>query len=93
MSIPNYINHNHIVTVIEQIDNGRPIPTRRGIRVYFCIYNGNQYPVKLLISLGHEIYNGQEYPSANFNATEAVEYLQNLGFQIGDVRAIQRNIH
>jgi hypothetical protein len=88
MAIPHNINHNHILTVIDQIDIGRPIPKRRGIQVYFCSYNGNQYPVKLLISWGHEIYNGQEYPSASFITTEAVQYLQNLGFQIGVIQAI-----
>ena len=93
MPIPNNIKHNHIVKVIDQIENGKTIPKRRGIRVYFCSYNGNQYPVKLLISWGHEIYNGQEYPSENFITTEAVEYLQNHGFQIGEIKAIHRNIH
>ena len=82
MAIPNNINHNHIVTVMNEINHGRIIPARRRIRNYYCSHNEHQYPVKLLISWGHEALTGQELLSERFNAHEGVRYLRNLGFLI-----------
>jgi hypothetical protein len=82
MAIPNNINHEHIITVMNQIDLGRIIPPRRNIRNYYCSHNEHQYPVKLLISWGHEILTGHEFPSNRFITNEAIQYLHNLGFRI-----------
>jgi hypothetical protein len=82
MAIPNNINHNHIVTVMNEINRGRIIPARQRIRKYYCSHNEHQYPVKLLISWGHEALTGQELLSGRFITNEAVRYLRNLGFLI-----------
>jgi|LakMenEpi03Aug12_release.lakeMendotaPanAssembly.Ray.scaffolds.fasta_scaffold2912295_1 hypothetical protein len=82
MFIPKNIKHDHIVTVMNQIDRGRIIPPRRNIRNYYCSHNDHQYPVKLLISWGYEVLTGQEFPSNRFITYEAVQYLNYLGFNI-----------
>jgi hypothetical protein len=82
MAIPNNINHNHIVTVMNEINRGRIIPARQRIRKYYCSHNEHQYPVKLLISWGHEVLTGHEFPSNRFITNEAIQYLHNLGFRI-----------
>jgi hypothetical protein len=82
MAIPNSITRNHVIQVINQIDNRRQIPSIRLPRKVALRFNKNNYPVKILISWGHEIASGQELPYTSFITQEAVRYLTDLGFEI-----------
>jgi hypothetical protein len=82
MAIPNNITRNHIIQVINQIDNRRQIPSIRLAREVALRFNEINYPVKILISWGHEIASGQELPYTSFITQEAVRYLTDLGFEI-----------
>lgn len=85
MAIPTNITRNHIIDVINQINNGRQIPKNRQSKGVTLRYNNAPYPVKLLISWGNEIANGQEFPSKAFVTQEAVRYLTALGFEIVNI--------
>lgn len=82
MPIPNTITRDHVLTVINQIDNGRIIEPQRNFRTQALFYNNRPYPVKILISWANEIPNHQELLSTEFIADEAVRYLVNLGFTV-----------
>ena len=86
MAIPNNITRNHIIQVINQIDNGRQIPTKRLPRRVALRFNNENYPVKILISWGHEVATGQELLYNSFTSQEAVRYLTDLGFEIVRLR-------
>lgn len=82
MAIPNSIRHNHVMQVINQIDNRRQIPPIRLARKVALRFNENNYPVKILISWAHEIASGQELPYSSFITQNAARYLTDLGFEI-----------
>lgn len=82
MAIPNSITRNHIIQIINQINNERQIPTRRLPRRVALRFNNENYPVKVLISWGHEVATGQDLPYNLFVSQEAVKYLTFLGFEI-----------
>jgi hypothetical protein len=82
LAIPTNITRNHIIQVVNQIDNGRQIPTNRVVRKVALRFNQTNYPVKILISWAHEIASGQELPYSSFITQEAVRYLTDLGFEI-----------
>jgi hypothetical protein len=82
LAIPANITRNHIIQVVNQIDNGREIPSIRLARQVALRFNQTNYPVKILISWAHEISTGQELPYSSFITQEAVRYLTDLGFEI-----------
>ncbi len=82
MAIPTNINRDHIIQVINQIDNRRQIPSIRLARKVALRFNENNYPVKILISWGHEVAIGQELLYSSFITQETVRYLTDLGFEI-----------
>ena len=85
MAIPQNITRNHINEVINQINNGRQIPSiRLPLRVALRLNNEN-YPVKILISWGHEVSTWQELPYNLFVSQEAVRFLTALGFEIVNI--------
>ena len=85
MAIPQNITRNHINEVINQINNGRQIPSiRLPLRVALRLNNEN-YPVKILISCGHEVSTGQDLPYNLFVSQEAVRFLTALGFEIVNI--------
>lgn len=82
MAIPNNITRNHVIQVINQINNERQIPTRRLPRRVALRFNNENYPVKVLISWGHQVATGQELLYNSFTSQEAARYLTVLGFEI-----------
>jgi DNA-binding XRE family transcriptional regulator len=82
MAIPNVITRQNVIEVINQIDNGRVIPSIRLARKMALRFNQTNYPVKILISWGHEVATGQELPYSSFITQNAVRYLTDLGFEI-----------
>ena len=85
MAIPQNITRNHINEVINQINNGRQIPSIRLARRVALSLNNENYPVKILISWGHEVSTGQELPYNLFVSQEAVRFLTALGFEIVNI--------
>jgi hypothetical protein len=85
MAIPKGITRNHINEVINQINNGRQIPSIRFARKVALRFNNENYPVKILISWGHEVSTGQELSYNLFVSQEAVRYLTALGFEIVNI--------
>jgi hypothetical protein len=85
MAIPQNITRNHINEVINQINNGRQIPSIRLPRRVALRLNNKNYPVKILISWGHEVSTGQELPYNLFVSQEAVRFLTALGFEIVNI--------
>jgi hypothetical protein len=82
MPIPQNINRTQILEVINQINQGRQIPSRRNARKVALRINKINYPVKLLISWGYEIATGQELQYNLFVTQEAASYLIKLGFNV-----------
>ena len=82
MAIPKSITRNHVIQVINQIDNGRQIPSKRLPRKVALRFKETNYPVKILISWGYEVATGQDLIYSSFVTQEAVRYLTSLGFEI-----------
>lgn len=82
MAIPNNITRNHVLEVINQIENGRQIPAKRLPRRVALRFNNENYPVKILISWSSEIFSGEELNYNLFITNEAIKYLTDLGFEI-----------
>jgi len=85
MPIPQNITRAQILEVINQINQGRQIPSRRNAKRVVLIHNDIRYPVKILISWGHEIATGQELNYNLFTTQEAIAYLRNLGFDFVEI--------
>src|SRR5215470_1081530 len=59
MSIPNTIDHSHLVKAIQLIKvNG--VPKRRASTKYDLLYEGNAYPPKYVVALANTVVNGME---------------------------------
>ena len=59
MSIPNTIDHSHLVKAIQWIKvNG--VPKRRASTKFDLLYEGSSYPPKYVVSLANTFVNGEE---------------------------------
>ena len=86
MAIPTNITRDHILWVINQIDDTRlQVPPIRQCRSKALLYNNKRYPVKYLISWANTIPNRKEFSYNEFISDEAIRYLLNLKFDIIDI--------
>jgi hypothetical protein len=80
--IPPNITKEHIVKAIEEIDNGRPLPTSREPHRHLIEHNGKTYPPKFAISLANKYANGTELAPDDFHSHETNNFLKSRGFEI-----------
>jgi len=81
--IPNNIKKEHLLDAIKEI--GRDgISEGRESTKYDVIFNDNKYPPKLIVSIANRICNGSLLEPSDFQAKNAIHFLQKLGFEIID---------
>ena len=81
--IPNNIKKEHLLDALKEI--GRDgISEGRESTKYDVIFNDNKYPPKLIVSIANRICNGSLLEPSDFQAKNAIHFLQKLGFEIID---------
>lgn len=81
--IPNNIKKEHLLDAIKEIGRDGVSEGRESTK-YDVIFNDNKYPPKLIVSIANRICNGSLLEPSDFQAKNAIHFLQKLGFEIID---------
>lgn len=76
------VNEQDIINAIAYIDKNRVPFHNQSTRYELVAENGKKYPPKYVIAVADHIVNGVDISPENYNAVEAKDYLQSIGFQI-----------
>jgi hypothetical protein len=84
------VERSHVLKVIEALNHGQKIPSRREAKKYDLVFDGHRYPPKYVLKLAYDLANPGAKPLVGFRGGRRVNrFLENLGFKVhprGDVK-------
>ena len=80
MAIPK-VKKEDIIKAVEYIEIN-DVPKNNQSTTYKLVYMGKEYPPKYVIAVADHLANGKAISTEGFNAVEAVNFLERLGFKI-----------
>ena len=88
--IPENIERKQVLQAIEEVKR-TGIPEKRNSKKFLIKFEDGYFPPKFVISLANKYANGEELNPAGFSGgRESNDFLRALGFEIFDVKSLER---